>query len=98
MRDSHVKSGRTVRCLLVLAVALCAVASLALGPRAHATTASINVVNNSSREVIHIYLAHVGQDDWGPNQLGQATIPSGQSFAITNVACDQAQIKVVAED
>ena len=97
MRDSYMPA-RRLRHLLVLAVALCAVATLLVMPHAHATDAAITVVNNSDRELIHIYLAHADRDDWGANQLGNATIPTGQSFTVTNVSCDQAQIKVVAED
>jgi hypothetical protein len=98
MRDAHANSQRKARRLFLLCAALCASAALTLLPRAHATTNSINVVNNSSREIIHIYLSHVGQDDWGANQLGNATIAAGQSFTLANVTCDQSQIKVIGED
>jgi hypothetical protein len=60
-------------------------------------TTSVNIANNSNREVRNVYLSHVDADDWGANQLGDATIPAGQSMNL-NVACDQQQVKVIAED
>ena|SRR6267378_1141607 len=59
---------------------------------------SINIVNNSSRVIRNIYLSHVGLDDWGAEQLGGATIAPGQSFTVSNFACDSQQIKVIGED
>jgi hypothetical protein len=59
---------------------------------------SVNIVNNSNREIRNVYLSHVDVDDWGANQLGNATIGAGQSFTLNNVACDQQQIKVIGED
>lgn len=93
MRNSHTQS-KTRRLFAV--AALCAMAALPL--LAAARSASINVVNNSGREVIHIYLAHADRDDWGPNQLGDSTIRSGQSYTLSNLSWDQSQVKVVAED
>jgi hypothetical protein len=56
-------------------------------------------VNNSSREIRNVYLSHVNADDWSGNQLGNgATIAPGQSFSLSNVACDQQQVKVIGED
>lgn len=99
MTNSQAKPGRRASRLFVLVAAICAFAALPLLSSARARTASINVVNNSSREIIHVYLSPANSDDWGPNQLADsATIASGQSFTVSNVACDQPQIKVVAED
>ncbi|HEX8070735.1 MAG TPA: hypothetical protein VF546_12340 [Pyrinomonadaceae bacterium] len=98
MKVAHLHPARRVVRRLTSVVALCAFAALPLLSSARPPAASINVVNNSSREIIHIYLAHADGDDWGPNQLGNASIAPGQSFTLANVSCDQAQIKVVAED
>ena len=63
------------------------------------TTTAVNIVNNSSREIRNVYLSHVNADDWSGNQLGNgATIAPGQSFSLSNVACDQQQVKVIGED
>ena len=98
MRNSHADTEHKARRLFVLVAALCVFAALPLLAGARARTASINVVNSSSREIIHIYLSHADQDDWGQNQLGDSSIPSGQSFTISNVSWDQSQVKVIAED
>ncbi|MBV9925985.1 MAG: hypothetical protein JOZ96_13285 [Acidobacteria bacterium] len=81
-----------------LCVALCVLAALPLLAGARARTASITIANNSGRTITHIYLSHQDQDDWGPNQLGEATIASGGTYTVNNVSWDQAQVKLVAED
>jgi len=80
---------------IILAIVLLAVAALSI---ARTLTTSVNIVNNSSRTISHIYLSHVGADDWTGNQLGDSTIASGQSYNLSNAACDQQQVKVIAED
>ena len=62
-------------------------------------TTSITVVNNSSREVRHLYLSATNQNNWGSDQLGGSIIGSGGgSYTLSDVACSQADIKVIAED
>jgi hypothetical protein len=78
--------------------AVFAFAALPLLAGARARSASINVVNNSGREIVNLYLSHPDADDWGSDLLPDSTIKTGESFTITNVTCDQSQIKVVAED
>src|SRR3954471_19672614 len=96
MNNSHARMGRKAR-IFVLA-ALCAFAAMPFSSSARARSASITIANNSGRSIIHVYLSHTDADDWGPNQLGDSTIASGQSYTISNVAWDAADIKVVAED
>ena len=90
----------TPRSLIIVCVLVLAFASLPLLLSARSrTTASINIVNNStSREIVHVYLSHVDADDWTGNQLGDSTILPGQSFTLSNFTCDQQQIKVIGED
>ena len=62
-------------------------------------TMSITVVNNSSRDIRHVYLSPSNQDNWGPDQLGGAMIAAGGgSYTLNDVACSQNDIKVIAED
>jgi hypothetical protein len=97
MKNSDGK--RQPRNLIIICVAFIAFASLPLWSSARPQTASIKVVNNSSRTVNNLYLSQVNLDDWGPDQLpANSPIGPGQSFTITNVACDQSQIKVIGED
>ncbi|SRR6266849_2575152 len=81
--------------LIILCVVLFALAALSI---ARTPTTSVNIVNNSSRTIVNVYLSHVNADDWSGNQLGGATIASGQSFSLGNVACDQQQVRLIGED
>jgi hypothetical protein len=66
---------------------------------AHAPSTAITVVNNSSREIRHLYLSDPNQNNWGPDQLVNSVIsPDGGSFTISNVSCGGSSIKVIAED
>jgi hypothetical protein len=94
MRILRVMSQRR---LIIISAALVAFVSLTLVARARVST-SLNIVNNSTRAIRNVYLSHVDADDWGGNQLGNASIAPGQSFALSSVACDQQQVKVIAED
>jgi hypothetical protein len=55
-------------------------------------------VNNSNREVRHLYLSPADNDNWGPEQLHGAVIAPGASYTLSNAACDGQSIKVIAED
>lgn len=89
---------RNPRGLIITCVALLTLAALPLVSRAQPST-SVNIVNNSNRVIRNVYLSHVDVDDWGGDQLNNgATIGPGQSFTLSNVTCDQQQIKVIGED
>ena len=92
MRNSHIK-----RNLLLLIILGAAIAALPLLSRAQPST-SVVIVNASTHEIRHVYFSHVGADDWSGNQLGDSVISPGQSFTLSNVACDQQQVKVIGED
>ena len=62
-------------------------------------TTSVNIVNNSTGEIRNVYLSHVESDDWTANQLANGTtIGAGQSYNLSNVVCDQEQVKLIGED
>ena len=95
MKNSHSK--RNLYRLAILSLSLFALAALSSARTPTAT--SVNIVNNSNREIRNVYLSHVNADDWTGNQLNNgAVIAPGQSYNLTNVACDQQQVKVIAED
>ena len=75
-------------------------AMLPLWSGAHpVTSTSITIVNNSSREIRHVYLSPTNQDNWGPDQLDHAVIAAGGgTFTMSNVSCSSSEIKVIAED
>lgn len=95
MRNSYTM--RTLRQLIIFCLAVCAFAVLPLLTSARPST-SVNIVNNSARSIQNVYLSPANVDNWGDNQLGAATISPGQSFTLSNIACDQQQIKVIGED
>ena len=91
-------SKRNLCRLIILCVGLFALAALSAA-RTPTTTTSVNIVNNSNNEIRNVYLSHVNVDDWGGNQLSNgATIAPGQSYNLSNLACDQQQVKVIGED
>ena len=67
--------------------------------RAYAPATAITIVNNSSREIRHVYLSPPDQNNWGSDQLVNSVIsPNGGSFTIGSVSCGGSSIKVIAED
>jgi hypothetical protein len=84
--------------LVVILIGIVAAAPMLSGAHAPAAT-NITVVNNSSREIRHLYLSPVNQDNWGPDQLSGSMIGSGGgSYTLSNISCGQTNIKVITED
>jgi hypothetical protein len=88
--------------LVVLGIFVCLMLCVPVWSRANganATSTAITIVNNSSREIRHVYLSAPDQNNWGPDQLVNSVIPAGGgSFTISNVSCNGSTIKVIAED
>ena len=84
--------------LVIATIAVVALSSLTILSRARTQMSSITIVNNSSREMRHVYLSPPNSDNWGPDQLNNSAISSGGSYTLGNVSCTQASIKVIAED
>ena len=95
MKNSQIS--RRLRRFILFCVAFGAVATVPLLSTATPST-SVNIVNDSSREIRHVYLSHVNVDDWTGDQLNDSFIAPGQSFTLNNVACDQQQVRVIGED
>jgi len=91
-RTTHFLTRLTILCTILGSFAI-----LPLLSKAQPAT-SVTIVNNSNRSIRYVYLAHVGADDWSADQLGGASIGPGQSFSLSNVSCDQAQVKLIGED
>lgn len=97
MKDSRTK--RNLGRLAILCAALFALAAFSSArTAATSVSTSVNIVNHSNKEIRNVYLSHVNVDDWGANQLGSSIISPGQSFILSDVACDQQQVKVIGED
>ena len=78
-------------CLVVVAVPLFSCAQMR-------TATNITITNSSNWEIRHVYLSSTTEDNWGPDQLDGASIGSGASHTLSNVACDGSDIKVISED
>jgi hypothetical protein len=66
--------------------------------KAHAPSTAITIVNNSSREVRHVYLSVPDSNNWGSDQLGSSVISANGGSVTINASCDGSSIKVIAED
>ena len=92
-------SGRkTAYVLLLVALAVVLLASVSMLGRARAATLNVTVVNNTSGEIRHLFVSPPDSNLWSSDQLNDAPIPSGQSATVSGVSCDQANIRLIAED
>lgn len=99
MRNTLRKSNPLFTSLVALAICVGIMVYTPLLSNAHVSaTTSITIVNNSGREIRHVYLSAPDQNNWGSDQLVNSVIsPNGGSFTIGNVSCS-GSIKVIAED
>ena len=84
-----------MRKLTVLVVAL---SFAALPLYAAKKKATVKIINQSKWEIHHIYLSSHDDDNWGEDQLEDDILAKGQSLTLTNIDCDDYDIKVVDED
>lgn len=82
----------------IFAVVFCAIIAAPKLSRARADGNAINVTNNTSRTITHVYLAAPERDNWSADQLNDTVLSPGQSYTLTNVDCYESGIKVIAED
>ena len=84
---------------VVILIALSSVAAVVAKRASRSPATSITITNNSSTlEIRYVYLSHPDQDDWTGDQLRGAPITTGHSATLNSVSCDQANIRVIAED
>ena len=93
----HSDGLRNPRSLIIICIALIAFASLPWLAFARTVSTSVNIVNNSSRDIRNLYTSHVDADDWSADLL-DTTIVAGQSYTLNNIPCDGQQMKLIAED
>ena len=99
MRNSLRKSSPLFMSLVVLAVFAGMMVCGPLLTKAYGPTTAITIVNNSNREIRHVYLSPPDQNNWGSDQLGSSVISAnGGSVTLGSVSCGGASIKVIAED
>jgi len=98
MRNMLRKSRPVFTSLMVLGIF---VGMMAYGPllsKAYAPTTAITIVNNSNREVRHVFLSAPDSNNWGPDQLGSSVISANGGSVTINASCNGPSIKVIAED
>ena len=66
--------------------------------KAHAPATAVTIVNNSGREVRHVFLSAPDSNNWSPDQLGSSVISANGGSVTINASCDGASVKVIAED
>ncbi|MES1241519.1 MAG: hypothetical protein ABUT39_07860 [Acidobacteriota bacterium] len=84
-------------------VALCAAGVLMLAcltaPAAHAgAKANVTVHNNSEFAIHNFFLSPSEQNHWGADQLGDDVIGKGAKFTLTDIPCNNYDVKLVDED
>ena len=99
MRTKVRKANLLSTAFLVVSIFIGVVVCTTLASHASGPLSGITIVNNSTREIHHVYLSAPDQNNWGPDQLVQSVIsPNGGSFTINDVSCNGSTIKVIAED
>ena len=79
--------------------ALLAVTCLFAAPAFAADTdAQVTINNNSSWDIHQLYISSVDTQEWGPDQLGEDAIASGNSYTLHSIPCDAYDVKIVDED
>ncbi len=58
----------------------------------------IRFVNSSNAPIAELYLAAVGERNWGPNYLGREPLVPGDSYAIGRIECDHFDVRLVDID
>jgi len=81
--------------LTLAAIVLCLMATPLFAAKKKAT---VKVINQSKWEIHHLFLSSHDDDHWGPDQLGEDILEKGDSFTLTNIDCDDYDIKVIDED
>ena len=84
------------RTALALASAL-AVIACCPAPVSAADT-QIVLRNSSSWEIHELYVNVSRSDEWGPDQLDDNVIGTGEEFTLSGIPCDKYDVRVVDED
>jgi hypothetical protein len=88
--------------MLVRKLTIAGAALLALGAALPAAAASsdavVSIRNDSLWAIQELYLSSTDEDEWGPDQLGDNVLNTGDSFRLTGVPCDSYDVRVVDED
>ena len=92
----HRLSNSRIKLLLIFVAVISLFCVLPSLSTATAPDLTISVVNNSQKEIRHLFLASAGSDNWGDDQISEP-ITAGTSRNI-NASWNESTVKVVAED
>lgn len=84
--------------LSVLLLAVVFTIVVAGGAAAARSDSDLEFVNRSSWDIYEIYLSPVEDDEWGPDQLADDVLESGESFLVYDIPCGDYDILLVDED
>lgn len=81
-------------------LALAALVALTVPAQAYAAPkkSTVKVVNKSDWQIDQFFLSSSEDEEWGPDQLGEDVIGSGESFSLKNIPCDTYDVMLVDED
>lgn len=65
---------------------------------ASAADTQIVLRNSSSWEIHELYVNVSRSDEWGPDQLDDNVIGTGEEFTLSGIPCDKYDVRVVDED
>ena len=74
------------------------ISSLFLSANAFAAKASIEVDNRSDWHIHQLFLSPSSSSDWGPDQLRDDVIMSGDRYTLSGIACDTYDVRIIDED
>ena len=78
-----------IKAFSALALSICTTAALA---------GDVKITNSSDWALQNFYMSPVDTTEWGPDQLGEDIIATGESFTLKNVPCASFDVKLVDED
>lgn len=58
----------------------------------------VEIVNRSDWDIHRLYLSPVDDEEWGPDQLGDHIIASGERFTLQGIPCDDYDVQLIDED
>ena len=81
-------------------IALCAIGLSFVAATAMAAGNKLEIVNNSSKTIYHLYLSDADSDEWGDDQMGDNeddVIEAGGSFTLTDIESGTYDVKLVTK-
>lgn len=63
-----------------------------------ASALSLTLQNQTGKELHELYFAPAGEEDWGPDQLGDEVVENNGSFALTNIPKGKYDVLFVDEE